>query len=101
MLLDFKKIISLPVKNESGEYLGQIIDLEININDYCVTKFIVKHKFGIFESNELLISPTQIVKISDSEIIVKDLNVKESPAFKLKKVVLPEDGIVVQAKTEN
>lgn len=83
--------------------LGQIIDLDLNIVDHSVQKYIVKHKAGFFGKNELLLAPNQIVKITEQEIIVKDLQIteEEKPYFKIKDAVLSEDPAISQSRIEN
>ena len=69
MIQDIKKLIGLPVKAEDGEHLGKLKDFQVEINSLRVVNLVVSH--SLIGKNDLLINPSQVVKITEKEIIVK------------------------------
>ncbi len=72
--MNLKNIINLPVYTESREYLGPLIDLDIDLNTGRIEKYFVKNKNflkNLFQGC-LIIMPSQIVAISEKKIIVKN-----------------------------
>jgi sporulation protein YlmC with PRC-barrel domain len=72
--MNLKKIINLPVYTESKEYLGLLIDLDIDLDTGKIEKYFVKNKNFLKNLWQgcLIIVPSQIVAISEKKIIVKD-----------------------------
>lgn len=84
-MINFKKLKKLPVLTEDKIKLGKISDLQINSNDQSIEKFIVSS----FGKKDLLIAPSQIVKITNKFVIVKNSLVNE----KSDKISEPEKNI--------
>lgn len=86
MFIYQQKLIHLPVFTESGAKLGHIIDMEIDIEDHHVRKYIVGKFLG---KETYLITPVQIKSISEDKIIVEDTILKEKDIAPKKRVVPP------------
>ncbi len=76
--MDSVPTINLPVYTRSGNYLGRIVDLEINAESYRVEKILVKssNTFKNLFQGRLIIDVSQIVSVSKDKMVVKD-NLKE------------------------
>ncbi|MEK7159607.1 MAG: PRC-barrel domain-containing protein [Patescibacteria group bacterium] len=72
MILDIKTIKKLNVETESGVALGKIIDLEIDTTNHSVIKYLVTKTKFLNTSEKLLISPAQIIRVTETKIIVQD-----------------------------
>jgi sporulation protein YlmC with PRC-barrel domain len=79
MRINFQKLKSLPVETESGNLLGHIVDLEINLEAFGINKLEIQDKKWIGTDQSYLIGPEQIVKILGDKIIVQD-NIKKIEA---------------------
>lgn len=74
MLINYSQLINLPVETKSNEFLGKIVDLEIDIESYNIRKLQVKSSNlirGLFEG-VLIIDQSQIHEITQEKIIVED-----------------------------
>lgn len=73
-ILDTKqKIISLPVRTQSGMQLGKCIDLMLDIKQNMLAGIITSKKIlAIFPKLTLLIAHKSIIEITEKEIIVQD-----------------------------
>jgi len=72
--MNLKKIIGLPVYTESGNYLGQVVDLKIDLETGQVENYFIKsHNFlkNLFQGY-LIISSKQVLSISKEKIVVRD-----------------------------
>jgi sporulation protein YlmC with PRC-barrel domain len=78
MIIDFKQLIHLPVYTESGTKLGQIHDLDIDIAEHTIRRYIVEPKF--FGKESYRIAPLQIKSITSEKIIVEDAVATEQAA---------------------
>ena len=85
MIINEQTLIRLPVFTRSGEKLGHIIDIEIDVESNQVRKYFVG---GRFQKDVYLIAPAQIVEITQEKIIVEDTVMKDPGEVK-KKSVLP------------
>lgn len=72
MLLDLKTIKRLNVETESGVGLGKIVDLEIDVDSHGVVKYVVVKSKFLNSSERLLISPAQVVHVTENKMIVQD-----------------------------
>ena len=77
MLINFQNLKSLPVETENGTPLGVVVELEINLENHEIAKYLVaKHKL-ISSRATLLIAPQQIIRITAEKIIVQDELIRE------------------------
>lgn len=76
--MDLVSIINLPVYTQSSNYLGRIIDIEINPESNQIEKFLIKshNPFKNLFQGRLIVDVNQVVSISGDKMIVKD-NLKE------------------------
>ena len=93
MIINFQKIKNLAVETESEIYLGKITDLEIDIDAHTVKKYFVENKKFFITDSSFLISPEQIVKITNEKIVVQD-NVQKQEITLLQKQALPKKEAV-------
>lgn len=74
MLINYSQLINLPVETQSNEFLGKVVDFEIDIANYQIKKLHVKSSNlirGLFEG-VLIIDQSQICEITREKIIVED-----------------------------
>ena len=72
--MDSKEIIDLPVYTESGNYLGQVVDIEIDQETGQVKNYFIKsHNFlkNLFQGY-LIIRAKQVISISKEKVVVRD-----------------------------
>ena len=84
MLIDNKQLKKVKVETQSGQYLGQIIDFEVETDTGIIVKYHVKAKVslaGLFE-NKLIINKEQIINFDDRKMIVEDNVIKEKVEVK-------------------
>lgn len=72
MRINYQKLKDIPVETESGEKIGHVHDLEINIENHEIEKYIVSNKRLMVETKKYLIATKQIVKITNEKIVVED-----------------------------
>ena len=75
MLTNIKHLLGLLVETESGETLGKIVDINLDIENHAVKNYVARRSF--LSKQEYLIKPVQIVSISKDKMIVEDTTVKE------------------------
>jgi len=78
MLINSEKLIGLRVETESGEYVGRVKSLDIDIDTQGVRTYHIKPKLlegGVF-ANELLVHHKQVISITSDKIVVIDNVVK-------------------------
>ncbi len=69
MIINEQTLIRLPVFTESGDKLGHVIDIEIDVDDHQIRKYLVG---GMLQKNSYLVSATQVKSITKEKIIVVD-----------------------------
>ncbi|MEK7540005.1 MAG: PRC-barrel domain-containing protein [Patescibacteria group bacterium] len=78
-----RDLLRLPVTTESGEFLGRVSDVELELESASVRAYLVSPSFvkGLFTSEQYIITPSQVVSISADKMIVKDgvVGEKETP----------------------
>jgi sporulation protein YlmC with PRC-barrel domain len=76
MYINLHLLIKLPVFTESGEKIGHVKDLEIDIETHGIRHYIVEH--GLIGKDHFWVSPVQVVSISSEKIVVKDAIVTDA-----------------------
>ncbi|MBU2575644.1 PRC-barrel domain-containing protein [Patescibacteria group bacterium] len=73
MLINFENLKDLPVETQSGQQIGRLESIIIDIDSQSIYQYVVKPSGikNIFEK-ELLISREQIISINKDKIIVDD-----------------------------
>ncbi len=68
-------VINLPVNTVSGKYLGRVVGVEVETGGKEVKYYQVSSALPLVKlwGEKLLISPEQVVNISEKEMIVNDL----------------------------
>lgn len=87
MYINHQKLMHLPVFTESGEKLGQIHDIEIDVETHHIRKYIIGPRF--LGKETYLVTPAQIKSISSEKIVVEDTIIKDTGKISEKKVVPP------------
>ena len=74
MNLRKKELINLAVYTQLGQYLGKVVDFELESSSQTIIKYYVRSKDIIKEllNKELLISKDQVITISEKKMIVED-----------------------------
>ncbi|MFH1712965.1 MAG: PRC-barrel domain-containing protein [Candidatus Jacksonbacteria bacterium] len=88
MLINSQKLIGLKAETESGQYLGRVQSLDVDIDAHGVRNYYIKPKLlegGAF-SSEFKVHQRQVVDITEEKMIVADTVVKykeklEKPVF--------------------
>lgn len=75
MFINLRALQHLPVITQSGKKLGQVHDVEIAIDTHHVRKYIVSRFLG---KEQYLITPAQVVRITETEMVVEDAIIKDS-----------------------
>lgn len=73
MIIDDRHLIGLRVVTRAGRVVGQIKRVHINVDTHVVSHYVVGQGMlpNVF-GNELLISPSQVLSISDKVMTVLD-----------------------------
>jgi|TARA_Y100000031_G_C8253029_1_gene401451 sporulation protein YlmC with PRC-barrel domain len=77
MLIKAKKIIGNKVISQSGQFLGRVVDFEIDTFGQNIIKYYVAGGFLNLPKDSLLINVKQIVEIKKDSIIVEDAVIPE------------------------
>jgi sporulation protein YlmC with PRC-barrel domain len=80
MFIDWHSLTHLPVFTESGQRLGNIREVEIDVENHHVRKYLVTH--GFIGKETFLVTPGQIKEVSNERIIVDDAVIKAEAAEK-------------------
>lgn len=73
MQINSKLLLGLVVKTQSGQKLGVVRSVNIDIENHLIKQYVVGLKaVPDFLAGELLISPTQVISINESEMVVED-----------------------------
>ena len=78
MLLSDNQLKKVRVETQSGQYLGIIIEFDLETETGVIEKYYVKSKKiigGLFE-DKLIINKSQIISLDDKKMIVEDGIVK-------------------------
>lgn len=92
MLSQFSKLKNLLVFTRGGIKLGQVADIEIDLDSQSILRYVVKR--GIVSRETLLVHRGQVISITNEKMTVEDAVVKESQEMKIKEaIVQPATGI--------
>ena len=80
MLIYYSKLKTFKVYTQSNDYLGKVVDLEIDAQTQQITKYKVKKQL---REQYSLIAPEQIIKVENNFIIVDDNSIKVSGGQKV------------------
>lgn len=77
-----RDLLRLPVTTESGEFLGRVSDVELELESATIRAYLVSPSFvkGLFSSEQYIITPSQVVSISADKMIVRDGVLREKAA---------------------
>lgn len=69
-----RDLLRLPVTTQSGEFLGRVSDVELELESSTIRAYLVSPSFvkGLFTSEQYIITPSQVISISADKMIVKD-----------------------------
>jgi uncharacterized protein YrrD len=87
MLLNNNQLKKVIAETQSGQYLGQVSDFELDSETGIIEKYYVKSRkiiSGLFEG-KFIINKNQIISLDDKKMIVEDGVIKA--AVKEKKVL--------------
>ena len=74
-----KQLIGLPVETKSGNHLGILFDVELDVDAHLITSYYVRTSKllpGMF-AKKLIIGRSQVVGITEEKIVVEDSVLKE------------------------
>lgn len=92
MLLVFSHLKNLPVFTRSGIKLGQIADIEIDLDSQSIIRYVVRR--GIVSRGILLIHRGQVISITNEKMTVEDAVVQAGESARVKEaVVQPAAGV--------
>jgi uncharacterized protein YrrD len=72
MKINYQQLKDLAVVTESGDSLGHVVGLEIDVQSFQITKLDVADKTLFLTSGNYLIGPDQIIQITKEQIIVQN-----------------------------
>jgi sporulation protein YlmC with PRC-barrel domain len=73
MMIALEKLIHLPVETASGDKLGVVSSLNLDIDRHLVMSYIVKPSLvPRLLAKELIIGPQQVVSIMADKMVVED-----------------------------
>lgn len=93
MIIKWQNLINLPVETESGNSLGHVSGVDVDIESHSIKNYRVKSK-GIIKgllNDELLISPAQVISIDRDKMVVYDSAVSEK-SLRAKKMIRVAQG---------
>ena len=70
MYINLHKLANLPVYNESGQKLGRVYDVEIDVDTQNVLRYLVRQ--NILSAKILLIQSSQVKAITAEKMVVFD-----------------------------
>ena len=76
MIVNLATLLELPVYTQSGVKLGKIFDLELDIDNQMVLRYLVRPNF--ISMQRFLIQAAQVQEITKEKIIVDDTVVAET-----------------------
>ena len=76
MIVNLATLLELPVYTQSGVKLGKIFDLELDIENQMVLRYLVRPNF--ISMQRFLIQAAQVQEITKEKIIVDDTVVAET-----------------------
>ena len=81
MRISSDDLLNLPVESQSGQHLGRISGLDVDIDAHRITRYRVKTGLikGLWHQ-QLLIDPAQVISISKEKMVVEDGAVREPAA---------------------
>ena len=78
MMIALEKLLHLPVETETGTKLGAVASVVIDPETHRVQNYIVKPAYlPRLLSQELMISPRQVLAIKEEKMIVEDAILKD------------------------
>lgn len=83
MRLSLKQLKQLDVETISGDKLGHVFDLILEVNGQMVAQYIVKS--SILSSKEYLVNRDQVIRFEEDKMIVEDGTAKGTPQERKKK----------------
>lgn len=86
MIINEQTLIRLPVFTEAMKKLGHVIDIEFDVESHSVRKYMVGARF---QKEVYLVSPAQVISITEEKIIVEDGVIKDVEAADLKDRIMP------------
>ena len=76
MIVNLATLLELPVYTQSGVKLGKIFDLELDIENQMILRYLVRPNF--ISMQRFLIQAAQVQQITKEKIIVDDTVVAET-----------------------
>jgi sporulation protein YlmC with PRC-barrel domain len=70
MIINLNKLLDLPVYTESGVKLGKIFDLELDVENHLVLRYLVRPNF--ISMQNFLIQISQVREITADKVVVDD-----------------------------
>jgi len=91
MIINLQKLLRLPVYTESGVKLGQVYDLEIDVDSHTVMQYLVRQ--NMLSAKYFLVKNSQIKDITKDKVIVEDNVLKVNPAKVFSVISRPEEDM--------
>ena len=101
-LINHANLIGLPVVTESGERIGVVRSFDIDIDAHTINRYIVKSGgiVATFSGREdVLIHASQVVRITEKEMTVRDAVIAVSSTEKDRKMMsLGKDAVPILSR---
>lgn len=90
MLVSHRRLIGLPVVTKSGEFLGYIVELEIEAAGQQIYSYNVRARRFFEWGAKFLVSRAQVVSIDRLRMVVEDAVVTEKVSVGQKQKIAPQ-----------
>jgi sporulation protein YlmC with PRC-barrel domain len=71
MRMRAKQIIGLPAVTQSGQQLGTVSDLEVDVENHAIVQYVVR-RGRLLAAAELLVHQAQVVSVDETMLVVVD-----------------------------
>ncbi|HLC64179.1 MAG TPA: PRC-barrel domain-containing protein [Patescibacteria group bacterium] len=74
MFVNSSQLKNLPVYTKSGDFLGRVEEVEIDVNSQMIARYIVKSSRIVkrITSQKLVIATNQVVSLDAKKLVVED-----------------------------
>ncbi|MDZ4221380.1 MAG: PRC-barrel domain-containing protein [Patescibacteria group bacterium] len=103
MLLNIRDIIDLPVETPSGQALGKVEAVMVEVETQSLYQYQVKHGglAHLFDKAGLLVHRDQVLSISKEKMIVEDSVYRAAEAESAKALIKNKPPLGAEALTRN
>lgn len=94
MILTKKNLFSLAVVTDRGVRVGRVADIELDSKAHSVVTYVVRPYWRLRIQNPLLVKRSQVVALTDKELIIEDTAIPIPTRAKASKETLARAPVV-------